>query len=99
MQLQVLGTPQRHAGLHSARPDFLVSVNKASAAELAEASGLPRTPALLANAYVDLLKWLHEQAWFNEYDGTEPEDPEERAIWNCRAALVDVFAYDQREDP
>ncbi len=74
-----------------AKPDCFVSVNGASASGLGEASGLPQNPGGLANAYADLLGWLHNQDWFME---PQPDDPEERDIWNRRAALVDVFVYD-----
>ena len=37
---------------------------------------------------------LHEQQWFTEFDRGQPDDPEEREIWNRRAALVDVFVYE-----
>ncbi len=75
-----------------ARPDCFVSVNGASASGLGEASGLPQNPINLADVYSDLLGWLHQQDWFTE---PQPDDPEERDIWNRRAALVDVFAYDE----
>ena len=77
-----------------ARPDRMVSVNNASACGLGEASGLPQNPEGLANVYADLLGWLHGQDWFNEFNGGQPDNPEERDIWNRRAALVDVFVYD-----
>lgn len=77
-----------------ARPDCLVSVNGESASGLGEASGLPQNTNDLVNVYADFLGWLHEQEWFNEFNGGEPDDPEEREIWNRRAALVDVFVYD-----
>ena len=78
-----------------ARPDCMVSVNGASASGLGEAAGLPRDPGDLANVYADLLGWLHGREWFNEFNGGQPDDPEEREIWNRRAALVDVFVYDE----
>ena len=77
-----------------ARPDRFVSVNRASATRLGEASGLPQNPNDLADVYADLLGWLHGQEWFNEFNGVQPDDPEQREIWNRRAALVDVFVYD-----
>ena len=77
-----------------ARPDYLVSVNNASALGLGEASGLPRVSSNLADGYLDLLNWLHERPWFNKFNGRQPDDLLERDIWNCRAALVDVFVYD-----
>ena len=75
-----------------ARPDCMVSVNKASASGLGKASGLPRNTNGLAKKYADLLAWLHDRRWFK---ARQPDDPEERDIWNCRAALVDVFVYDR----
>ena len=77
-----------------ARPDCLVSVNGASEDGLGEAANLPENANALANVYADLLGWLHEQNWFNEFNGGQPDDPDERDIWNRRAALVDVFVYD-----
>ena len=77
-----------------ARPDCMVSVNNASASGLGEASGLPRNSDGLANVYADLMAWLHDRRWFNQFNGRQPDDPEERDIWNRRAALVDVFVYD-----
>ena len=77
-----------------ARPDCMVSVNGASASGLGEASDLPQNTNDLANVYADLLGWLHGKDWFNEFNGGQPDDPEEREIWNRRAALVDVFVYD-----
>ena len=76
-----------------ARPDCLVSVNKASAPGLGKVSSLPRNSNGLANVYSDLLLWLHDRPWFNEFNSRQPKDHLERAIWNCRAALVDVFVY------
>ena len=77
-----------------ARPDCLVSVNKASAPGLGEVSTLPQNSNSLANVYSGLLLWLHDRPWFNEFNNRQPEDHLERAVWNCRAALVDVFVYE-----
>ena len=76
-----------------ARPDLLVSVNNHSAAGLGEASDKPKNSDRLADVYADLLTWLHDKRWFNEFNGRQPDDDLERDIWNCRAALVDVFVY------
>ena len=76
-----------------ARPDCCVSVNGRSAGRLGEASGLPQNSSGLANVYSDCLTWLHDRPWFNQFNGQQPDDPLERDIWNCRAALVDVFVY------
>ena len=75
-----------------ARPDCLVSVNGASARRLGEPSGLPLEAARLADAYSDLIAWVHNRPWFNEFNGQQPVDPLEPDIWNCRAALVDVLS-------
>ena len=77
-----------------ARPDYLVSVNNASAPGLGEVSGLRRDSNGLANEYSKFLTWLHNRPWFNEFNRRQPEDPWDRVIWNCRAALVDVFVYE-----
>ena len=77
-----------------ARPDCLVSVNHASAPGLGEVSGLQRNSNGLANDYSNLLIWLHDRLWFNEFNRRQPEDHWDRVIWNCRAALVDVFVYE-----
>ena len=77
-----------------ARPDRLVSVNGASARRLGEVSGLPKDSGMLASVYGNLIAWLHDRPWFNEFNREQPDDPFDRAIWNRRAALVDVFVYD-----
>ena len=71
-----------------ARPDCYVSVNKASRDGLASASGL--APTTIGNRYGALLQWVHESKW---YRASQPSNPTEKEIWDCRAALVDVFVY------
>lgn len=83
-----------------ARPEYLVSVNRESASRLGQASGFQQgsrelTSEQLADVYSDFLIWLHGRPWFNE---RQPDDPLERDIWNCRAALVDVFAYKTKDE-
>ena len=75
-----------------ARPDCLVSVNNESAARLGALSGQPQTRDSLADNYVELLNWVYEQPWFH---ARQPDDPSEREIWNCRAALLDAFVYEE----
>lgn len=81
-----------------ARPDCLVSVNSKSAVRLGVLAGLKRsgqelrTPRSLAKNYEKLLDWVHKQPWFQI---PEPADRWERDIWKCRAALLDVFVYDE----
>ena len=93
-QLHRIGPAAATRWLTLARPDCLVSVNKASAPGLGEVSHLSQNSDKLANVYSDLLLWLHDRPWFNEFNNRQPEDHLERAIWNCRAALVDVFVYE-----
>lgn len=76
-----------------ARPDYLISINNASAEGLGEAANLPRETSRLACQYEALLRWLHNRSWFNEASESSLIDPTEREIWNRRAALVDVFVY------
>ena len=45
----------------------------------------------MAVNYIELLNWVYEQPWFN---ARQPDDPLERTIWNCRAALLDAFVYE-----
>ena len=73
-----------------ARPDCLISVNSESETGLGELSDVAYTADGLANNYAALLQWVYRQQWFNE---SEPDDPEERMIWNFRAALLDAFVY------
>ena len=80
-----------------ARPDYLVSVNSASAPGLGEVSGLRKDSNGLANKYCKFLTWLHDRPWFNEFNDQQPADHWERVIWNNRAALVDVFVYEHRQ--
>lgn len=77
-----------------ARPDAMVSINKASAHGLGSASSLPQSTAGLASVYPELLAWIHDRNWYNEFNGRQPRSPIDRDIWNCRAALVDVFVYE-----
>ena len=73
-----------------ARPDCLLSINSKSSHKLAELSELPKTPSILANNYAALLNWVYAQPWFNS---SQPNNPLEQDIWNCRAALLDAFVY------
>ena len=90
--LNGFGTATATRLLTLARPDCLVSANKESAARLGARSGQPRTRDSLADNYFELLKWVYDQPWFK---ARPPDDPSEREIWNSRAALLDVFAYEE----
>ena len=92
-----LENPKHHIGpasatrwLTLARPDCLLSINSKSSHRLGELSGLPKTPGSLANNYAALLNWVYAQPWFNS---SQPNNPLEQDIWNCRAALLDAFVY------
>ena len=74
-----------------ARPDSLVSVNSRSKPMLSAATQL--TQSSLHTKYDELIREIHEQKWFNEYDKKKPQTRLEQDIWDCRAALVDVFSY------
>ena len=92
-----LEDPRHHIGLASAtrwftlaRPDRLLSINSKSSHKLGELSGLPKRPNGLANNYAALLNWVYAQPWFKS---SQPNNPLEQDIWNCRAALLDAFIY------
>ena len=74
-----------------ARPDSLVSVTSLSKPMLSAATQL--TQKSLHVKYGELIRGIHEQAWFNEYNKKVPRSCLEQDIWDCRAALVDVFSY------
>ena len=98
MQLPGFGPAAATRWLALARPDYMVSVNGPSAPGLGKALGLPKNqnPDGLANRYVDLLSRLRDRRWFKEFNGRQPVKPLDRAIWSCRAALVDVFVYEHK---
>ena len=90
-----LENPKHHIGPASAtrwfslaRPDRLLSINSKSSPKLGELSGLPKTS--LAKNYAALLNWVYTQPWFKS---SQPNNPLEQDIWNCRAALLDAFIY------
>ena len=90
-----LENPKHHIGIASAtrwftlaRPDRLLSINSKSSDKLGELSGLPKTS--LAKNYAALLNWVYAQPWFKS---SQPNNPLEQDIWNCRAALLDAFIY------
>ena len=82
------GVSTRYLAL--ARPDRLVSLNGPAPAGLGAFSGLRDKPDYLARNYGLLLQALNARPWYNS---EEPEDPLERQIWRCRAALVDAIVY------
>ena len=91
-----LGPAAATRWLTLARPDRFVSVNDAARVLLGRNSGLLR--GKITDRYDEFLAWLWNRPWFHEIDEPQLADPLERDIWNCRAALVDAFAYDQLND-
>ena len=78
--------------LSLARPDRLVSVNRDSKSLIRKYFGRTldiRDRERFADRYGEFLRWLYDQAWFNQ----EPATGVEREIWSCRAALLDAFFY------
>lgn len=70
-------------------------MNGAAAARLGTLfSGKPKTPAFLTNNYDELLNWVSDQPWFK---APEPQNPKDREwkTWNCCAALLDAFVYEE----
>lgn len=76
-----------------ARPDRLLSLNGPSEKALGELSGIDASDLQEPEGYGRLLRWLYDQSWYK--DGP-PEDEELLPIWDCRAALVDAFVYQDR---
>ena len=74
-----------------ARPDSLVSVTSLSKPMLSAAMQL--TQKSLHDEYDELIRRIHDQAWFNEFNRKEPHTRLEQDIWDCRAALIDVFSF------
>ena len=73
-----------------ARPDRIVSLNRASEQYLANYFDLARTTLGKPENYHQLLSGLYDKDWFN---APEPDDPYDRSIWSMRAALIDCFVY------
>ena len=73
-----------------ARPDRIVSLNRASANKLAQYFDLAPTTLGNSQNYRRLLERLYSKTWFN---APEPDDPYDRSIWSMRAALIDCFVY------
>ena len=76
-----------------ARPDRLVSLNKASAKGLATFAHVSSASLLeQAENYVELLSRIYDTQWFR---ATEPpvHHPLEREVWSMRVALLDSFVY------
>lgn len=74
-----------------ARPDRAISINGASRAGLARLTGRSRHWISEPRNYATLLRWVRAQPW---YQSPLPADADETALWQARAALIDVLAYD-----
>ena len=74
-----------------ARPDRAVSINGASKAGLARLTGRTQYWISEPRNYGMLLRWVYAQRW---YQSPVPADAGEAGLWQARAALLDVLAYD-----
>ena len=74
-----------------ARPDRAVSINGASKAGLARLTGRTQYWISEPRNYGMLLRWVYAQRW---YQSPVPADAGEASLWQARAALLDVLAYD-----
>lgn len=74
-----------------ARPDRLLSLNRASAKAYSKISGMPYSTLGEPQNYRKLLHWLYAQPWYTE---SAPAGGDLAQIWRYRAALVDAFAYE-----
>lgn len=79
-----------------ARPDQIVSFNRASRNGLTEYCNLKLSEQISAEKYRSVLDRLYQQPWFN---APPPENLREHAIWSMRAALVDCFVYKKSTSP
>ena len=82
------GTATRFLAL--ARPDRLVSLNGPAPAGLGAFAEMRGDAEYLGENYGLLLQALMQRPWYN---ADEPDEPLEREIWRCRAALVDAILY------
>ena len=71
-----------------ARPDRLLSLNRASAEGLSDLSRKSRSTLGEPANYRKLLLWLYDQPW---YASPRPTDEDLVPVWRFRAALVDAF--------
>ena len=74
-----------------ARPDRLLSLNRASENGLGALTSKSPSTLRKPENYGELLGWLYRQRWYN--DGP-PTDEGLVRIWGFRAALVDSFVYE-----
>lgn len=70
-------------------PDRFVSVTGMSTAGLSKLSGISQKDLHTAPGYVDLIRWVMRQPWWNTND---PGDGTS-LYWRNRAALLDILAY------
>ncbi len=71
------------------RPDLFVSINRGSEPKLAKARNGGRVRSI--KQYLAFLRELWSTDW---HRARRPAAPEERAIWNRRAALMDAALYE-----
>ena len=75
-----------------ARPDRLLSLNRASQNAYGKLSGMSPSTLGEPQNYRKLLQWLYAQPW---YADSPPTDGALENIWRFRAALVDAFVYER----
>ena len=89
--IKSVGTGTATLLLTLARPDRLLSLNKASSKGLGALSRNSRWTLGKPENYRKLLQWLYGQPW---YADSPPADEDLLRIWRFRAALVDAFVYE-----
>ena len=75
-----------------ARPDRLLSLNRASQKAYGKLSGMSPSTLGEPRNYRKLLQWLYAQPW---YADSPAKDGALEKIWRFRAALVDAFVYER----
>ena len=78
-----------------AKPDRFVSLNGKSRAGLANLFGLATTTLAEPQNYGRLLETIYDLSWYRE---PTPQGEREKQICRMRAALLDCFVYDAREN-
>lgn len=78
------------------RPDLYLMLNNASRSGLASITGVP-LPVMLQvpgvdRHYRDMLERVYASPWWG---APRPRPLRDAFIWDCRVALLDVFAYDE----
>ena len=94
--LERFGAASASRLLVAERPDLYLMLNNASRAGLASITGVS-LPVMLQvpgveRHYRDMLEQVYASDWWRE---PRPRPLRNAFIWDCRVALLDVFAYDE----